>query len=590
MLKISNQLSLPVDAVTQAFAILGRRGSGKTNTAVVMAEEMLAGRFPIAVLDPLGVWFGLRSSPDGKSAGYPIVIFGGEHRDVPLEPTAGKVVADFIVAERLSVILDVSAFGENEMRRFVADFAKQFYRINREAIHLFVDEADEFAPQSPYGGPGAECLGAMQNIVRRGRSRGIGVTLISQRSAVLNKSVLTQAECLIAMQTTGPQDLKAIDDWIKYHGTAEERDQIMRSLTKLQTGQGWFYSPAWLKVLKQVKVRARETFDSSRTPKPGEAKREPKRLADVDLAKIEKQMAATVERAKADDPKLLRKQIADLQQQLKAKGAAADPKAIEAAEVRGYERGKRDAAAVEKQLRAAIGDREGRLTKIERLAHLNGEALAVPPTRPTQNLTTSRELSKAPKSAANIKLSPKPPETRANYARPDTRPAMSIGDVSSAAQKLLDAIAWWRSIGVDRPSKLQMAFAAGYTFNGHVRNSLGALRTAGLIEYPSGNCVALTASGIDVANHPDSAPTLAEFQSRIRAKLDTAQLKLFDVLLNARAAGEGPLENEDFAGRAGYTFNGHVRNVRGSLRSLGLIEYIAGGQQASDLVFPEALA
>lgn len=40
-LKISETLSVPVEAVTQTFADLGIRGSGKTNTGVVIAEEML---------------------------------------------------------------------------------------------------------------------------------------------------------------------------------------------------------------------------------------------------------------------------------------------------------------------------------------------------------------------------------------------------------------------------------------------------------------------------------------------------------------------------------------------------------------------
>jgi len=40
-LHIGDDFSLPNDAVTQTFAILGIRGSGKTNTAVVMFEEMV---------------------------------------------------------------------------------------------------------------------------------------------------------------------------------------------------------------------------------------------------------------------------------------------------------------------------------------------------------------------------------------------------------------------------------------------------------------------------------------------------------------------------------------------------------------------
>jgi DNA helicase HerA-like ATPase len=67
--------TLPIEAVTQTFAILAKRGVGKTYTASVMAEEMLAAGQPIIAIDPTGAWYGLRSE-------YPVVIFGGEHADV----------------------------------------------------------------------------------------------------------------------------------------------------------------------------------------------------------------------------------------------------------------------------------------------------------------------------------------------------------------------------------------------------------------------------------------------------------------------------------------------------------------------------
>jgi DNA helicase HerA-like ATPase len=85
------------------------------------------------------------------------------------------------------------------MIRFMVAFAETLYRLNREAVHLFVDEADAFAPQARnYGGDENRMLGAMEDIVRRGRKRGIGCTLITQRPAVLNKNVLTQCEVLVA--------------------------------------------------------------------------------------------------------------------------------------------------------------------------------------------------------------------------------------------------------------------------------------------------------------------------------------------------------------------------------------------------------
>jgi len=341
MFKLAPNLSLPVDAVNQKFSILGRTGSGKSTVAVALAEEMLKGGYTIVVIDPTGAWWGLQSSADGKAAGFPVVIFGGDHGHAPLLGTSGAVMADFVVHERVPVVLDLTRMGENEMRRFVGEFGKRLYQTNKEAVHLFIDEADEFAPQGASKGSVVECHGAIQNLVRRGRIKGIGVTLITQRSAVIDKSVLYQTECLIAMQLTGPRDLKAVDGWFEYHSSKEHRDKIMGTLPKLERGQGWIYSPSWLKRLSQVEFRAAETFDSRKAPEPGQPARLPKRVADVDLARVQQQMAATVEAAKANDPAELKKQIVELKRQVAAKAKpVADSDAIAKAEARGEARGR----------------------------------------------------------------------------------------------------------------------------------------------------------------------------------------------------------------------------------------------------------
>jgi DNA helicase HerA-like ATPase len=84
-LHLGKGLTLPLDAVSRTFGILAVRGAGKSNTAAVMAEEMFAAGLPFVVIDPVGSWYGLRSSADGTSPGLPIPIFGGKHGDVPLE-------------------------------------------------------------------------------------------------------------------------------------------------------------------------------------------------------------------------------------------------------------------------------------------------------------------------------------------------------------------------------------------------------------------------------------------------------------------------------------------------------------------------
>src|SRR6185436_1164575 len=207
-LEISTGLALPLDAITQTFGIVAQRGAGKTYLTAVLCEEFAAAGLPFAVVDPMGVYWGLRSSADGKHEGLPIIILGGEHGDVPLESTSGRVIADWIAAERRSAVLDLSLFGKNEQRRFVTDFAEQIYQRNREPLHLILDEADLWAPQRPKGVE--RMLGAVEDLVRRGRARGIGLSLITQRPAVLNKDVLTQVSVLIALRIVGPQDRDAV--------------------------------------------------------------------------------------------------------------------------------------------------------------------------------------------------------------------------------------------------------------------------------------------------------------------------------------------------------------------------------------------
>ena len=316
-LKIARGFSLPPQAVTQTFAIMARRGAGKTTTSGVMVEEMVKAGLPTCVVDPIGVWYGLRSSADGRSPGLPVVILGGEHGDAPLLPTAGAVVAEMLVDNPFPVVLDLSLMSKTKARQFMVDFLETLYHRNRKPLHLVLDEADRWAPQRvPKGGE--RLLGACEDVVRLGRARGLGVTLISQRPAVVNKDVLSQTEVLIAMQVTSSHDRKALNDWIDEHVTDEERREVIASLPSLQVGTAWVCSPGWLKTLVKIQVRRKETFDSSATPEIGAEAVAPTAFAAIDLDALQEKMAETIERAAETDPKAMRRRIVELSRQLAA--------------------------------------------------------------------------------------------------------------------------------------------------------------------------------------------------------------------------------------------------------------------------------
>jgi hypothetical protein len=331
-LRIAADLTLPDSAATQTFAVIAQRGVGKTYTAKVVAEEMLKVGSHVAVIDPLDVWWGLRSSDDGEHAGLPIVVFGGAHGDLPLHAENAATIADMVVEQHLSAVLSIGHLRKKEQRQFVGTFCERLYHRKGEPAlryptHVFIDEADIFIPQKLAAGAETS-REAVDDMVRRGRVRGLGVTLITQRMAVVDKDVLTQASVLVVLRVVASQDRAAVEDWIKANAELEDRQAFVESLSGLPVGTAWIWSPGWLDLFKKVKIRRLETFDSSATPKVGETPLQPTALADVDLERLRALLSETIQKAEQEDPRALRRRIEELEAQL-AKGARVDVREVE---------------------------------------------------------------------------------------------------------------------------------------------------------------------------------------------------------------------------------------------------------------------
>lgn len=309
MLKIAKNLSLPLDFITERIAFLARTGAGKSGGMRVMFEQMLDAKQFVIFIDPKGDAWGIRAAGIGK--GRPVLVMGGDYGDVPLEATAGKYIAEFLVRERVSTVLDISDFSTADMNRFITDLAGTLYKRNRDVLHMFIDEADMVAGERFFD---PKTLHAIQLIQNKGRHRGFGVTVATQRSAILNKSVLFASGTLVAMQTTGPNDIKAVRGWLEVAATPEATKVILAALPTLKTREAFVYSPQTLGP-DPVRIIFDEfkTFDSMRTPRPGETRQAPKSVADIDLSAVQRDMAATIEKVRADDPRLLRAKIHSLE-------------------------------------------------------------------------------------------------------------------------------------------------------------------------------------------------------------------------------------------------------------------------------------
>lgn len=548
-LKLASNLSLPLVAATETFAILGRRGSGKTHTAVVLAEELLKQGLQVIVIDPLDVWWGLRAGKTAKASGLPIYVVGGERGDLPLHASQGAVLADAVVAHGMSVVLSLRHLSKTDQRRFVGEFCERLYDLKgkpgaRTALHVFIDEADAFVPQRMV--PGSErAFGAVDTMIRRGRSSGLAATLISQRPQVINKDVLSQTEVLVSHQLTSPQDRKALLAWIEANDSEDRASAFMASLASLPRGTAWFWSPGLLDVFKRVAVRDRETFDSSSTPKPGVAAAQASALRPVDLDALQHSLADSLEKAAANDPAALKKRIRDLEAEVARRPANA-PAPVERVEV----------PAVSPQTLSDLRDWAIDLRSMVTALGGTVDTVLVSLDR-VSRAASARPVVTRPGSASAVAPVPRQP------AAPRVA---SAGAIPSGHRKILAVLAQFP----EGRTKVQVALLTGYAHNGGgFNNYLSALRKAGHLE-GAGDQLRITEEG-RAALGDDWTPLPTDPEALLAhwaGQLSKAERLVLETL----AASPGGLLKQDLAAQTGYEANGGgFNNALSRLRTLELI-------------------
>ncbi len=530
---IAPNLALPLDIVTQTVGLLAKRRAGKSYTARKLAEQLFRGGQQIVIVDPKGDWYGIRSAADGRQPGLPIVILGGEHGDVPLERDSGEVVAKLVVEERVSILLDLSLFRKHEVATFMTAFLEQLYRLKardafRTPLMLLIDEADAIAPQKPMKGE-ERMLGAAEDIVRRGGQRGIGCTMITQRAAVINKNLLTQIQVLVALRTIAPQDLAALDAWIDVHGTPEERKELMASLPALPVGEAWFWSPGWpttTGIFQRVKVAPIETFDSGATPRPGEKRREPKNLADVDLEALRRQMSATIEKAKADDPRELRKRIVELERKLTAAASKPAPEPrVERVEV------------------PALSDEE-----IDRVLEASREIAGVALKLETLVLSLRKGVAPTTSRSQLVRQLQTAPVKREPLVARVSRAISANGSLGKGERAILTVLAQY----AHGKTRRALGTLAGYASKGGSFGTyISRLRTKGYIE--GSDPIRITQEGVKALGEFEPLPMGEELQSYWLSRLGKGERAILEVLLEA---WPNEISREELGRAAGYEASG----------------------------------
>lgn len=548
---------IPEAAMQQHVAVLGKTGSGKTYAAkAAIVEPLLAAEKRVGVIDPTGAWWGLRSSRNGKGAGFPVLVLGGDHGDLPLPALGGAAVARLLTEQGVNLVADTSHLTVGESTRWFIDFAGTLYRLNKGPLHLVIDEAHNFAPQGKVPDPDTgKMLHAANRLASGGRSRGIRLVMVTQRPQKLHKDTLTSADTLIAMRVLAPHDRQAVKDWIDGCGDPVQGRQVLDSLAGLQRGEGWVWYPEGAH-LERVKFPHIKTFDSSATPTDGHQIATPKGAAEIDLAEIKTALADAVKEAEANDPKLLRAEITRLKRELAAKPAG--ERIVEKViEVPVLKNGQLD--RTEKILGSAQEYADRFLAEAAELRRLIAPAAAP---RPVQRQSAAA-----------------PVQRRAAPASEARSGAVVDAGVSRSQQRILDSLAALEGMGIAQPSKEQLALWCEVSpTSGGYFNNLGALRSAGLIEYPSGGIVSLTDAGRAAAQQADPL-TVEQMQESLCRKVGSSKASIVRALIELYPAS---IAKDDLAKRIGVspTSGGYFNNL-GALRTLGVIDYPAPGAVAA---------
>jgi hypothetical protein len=545
---------VPDAVLNQHIAVLGKTGVGKSYAAkAAIVEPALVARRRVGVVDPTGAWWGLRSSRDGKGPGFPVLVLGGDHGDVPLPANSGAAVARLLVEQGVNLVADTSQLTVGERTRWMIDFAGSVYRLNRTPLALVLDEAHVFAPQGGGGRMDVD-VGKMLHVVNQlasgGRSRGIRLTMITQRPQKLHKDSLTTADTLIAMRVLAPQDRAAVKAWIDGCADPKKGIEVLDSLAGLARGEGWVWYPEG-GFLHRTKFPAIKTFDSSATPVDGQAAPAPKAAAEIDLTEVKKAMAEAIKEAEANDPKLLRAKIAHLEFELK-KRPTEKVLAVD-----------HDAANVARAVAGKISELNASLSRLSTefgTVQLQLHDIGMP---------------RAGSAPANPQLAPKSKLTQML----DTAPAAGAnGQLPRAERLILTALAQY----AQGRSTVQVAVLTGYAVNGGgFRNALGALRGKGFIS-GRGENLTITQAGARALGAFDPLPCGRELLDYWRASLGKAEREILTVLAGAYPAS---LKVHEVGERAGYAPDGGgFRNALGRLRTLELIAG-RGELRASDNLF-----
>ena len=234
--------------------VQGNSGSGKSHLLRRLLEQS-AGWVQQVIIDPEGDFVTLADR-------YGHVAIEGERTEAEL-----LGIADRVRQHRVSCVLSLEGLDAEEQMRAAGIFLNGLFDADRDywyPVLVVVDEAQMFAPAA--GGEVSDevrklSLGAMTNLMCRGRKRGLAGVIATQRLAKLAKNVAAEASNFLMGRTFLDIDMARAADLL---GLDRRQAEMFRDLPR-----GHFVSlgPALTRRPLKVAIGTVETSARSSSPK-----------------------------------------------------------------------------------------------------------------------------------------------------------------------------------------------------------------------------------------------------------------------------------------------------------------------------------
>ncbi|RUT33018.1 ATP-binding protein [Arsenicitalea aurantiaca] len=234
--------------------VQGNSGSGKSHLLRRLLEQS-APWVQQCVIDPEGDFVTLADA-------FGHVVVDGARTEAELTRIAGR-----IRQHRVSVVLDLEGLDVEQQMRCAAAFLGGLFDAERDFWYpmlVIVDEAQLFAPA--VGGEVADdarkvSLGAMTNLMCRGRKRGLAGVIATQRLAKLAKNVAAEASNFLMGRTFLDIDMARAADLL---GMERRQAEMFRDL---QRGHFVALGPALSRRPLPIKIGTVETSARSTSPR-----------------------------------------------------------------------------------------------------------------------------------------------------------------------------------------------------------------------------------------------------------------------------------------------------------------------------------